>query len=136
MNMKTALSFLMLLVLSSFLVGCGVRAPIQPRADPYLPSQVHMDQERLRKDTAVGTPQVARDEISQNLVVTVPIRSAINKTLYVDYYVTFVDANGVPVAPKLGPMTKVLLPNTPDRITVTSTTPRAVDFQVDVRYAR
>jgi uncharacterized protein YcfL len=134
--MKILQRSVLLISLGSLLIGCGVRPPIQPRADPYLPSQVHMDQEQLRKDTAVGTPMLARDEISQNLVVTVPIRSAINKTLYVDYYVTFVDASGVPVGPKLGPMTKVLLPNTPDRITVTSTTPRAVDFQVDFRYAR
>ncbi|WP_428940305.1 DUF1425 domain-containing protein [Fontivita pretiosa] len=122
-------------MLTLLLAGCGVRAPIEPRADPYLPKQIHMDSQRLRKDTAVGTPIVARDQ-SGLLVVTVPIRSAINKTLYVDYTVTFFDRNGNPIGNKLGPFTKTLDPNTPDSITVNSTSPQAADFQISFRYAR
>ena len=67
--------------------------------------------------------------------MTIPIRSAIDKTLYVDYHVTFFDRTGTPIE-RFGPFTKTLDPNTPDRIQVNSTTPRAADFQVDFRYAR
>ncbi len=126
-------SLLCIAILMS-LAGCGVRPPIQGRADPYQPAQVHFDSEQLRKDTAIGTPLLARDE-SGLLVVTVPIRSAINKTLYVDYRVTFFDSTGQPIQ-RYGPFTKTLDPNTPDQIKVNSTTPRATDFQVDFRYAR
>ena len=65
----------------------------------------------------------------------IPIRSAIDKTLYIDYRVTFLDRNGQSIE-TLGWFTKTFEPNTPDRIAVNSTTPRAADFQVDFRYAR
>jgi uncharacterized protein YcfL len=124
-------------VLGLFVVGCGggVRAPLEGRADPFVPAQVHFDSKALQRDTAVGTPIARRDQAGL-LVVTVPFRSAINKTLYVDYYVTFFDERGTPVAPKMGPFNKTLQANTPDSITVTSLTPRAADFQIDFRYAR
>jgi hypothetical protein len=111
-----------------------VRPPIQGREDPYQPQQMHFASEELRRDTAVGQPYVDRDE-SNLLRVTVPIRSAINKTLYVDYRVSFFDRNGQPVG-ETGWQNVVLEENTPQRVTVTSTTPRAADFQMDFRYAR
>jgi hypothetical protein len=129
-------SILLASITFTLLAGCSnrVRAPIEGRQDPYVPAQVHFDSQRLRKDTAVGAPNVARDEAGI-LHVTVPIRSAINKTLYVDYRVTFLDRNGQVVS-RVGPITKTLDPNTPDSIHVNSTDARAEDFQIDFRYAR
>ena len=125
----------LLVLLGLTLLGCDtVRPPIQGRQDPYVPAQVHFDSDTLRRDTAVGTPVVSRDQAGI-LFVTVPIRSAINKTLYVDYRVTFFDRSGQPVS-RLGPFTKTLEPNTPDQIQVNSTSNQAADFQIDFRYAR
>lgn len=122
-------------LLLSFLLGCDyVRPPIEGRQDPYVPAQIHFDSDTLRRDTAVGTPILKRDA-SGILYITVPIRSAINKTLYVDYRVTFFDGNRQVVS-RLGPFIKTLDPNTPDQIEVNSTSPRAEDFQIDFRYAR
>jgi hypothetical protein len=115
--------------------GCStVSPPVEPRHDPYKPSQIMFDSERLRRDTAVGTPTVTRDD-SGILYVQVPVRSTIDKTLYVDYRVTWLDRNGQ-VLNRLGPFTKTLDPNTPDSIQVNSTTADASDFQIDFRYAR
>ena len=130
--MKCALLVPLVLVF----VGCNtVRPPIEGRADPYVPAQIHFTEDRLKNDTAVGTPIVGRDQAGL-LFVTIPIRSTVNNMLHVDYRVTFLDANGVPVGPTLGWFTKTLQANTPDQVTVNSTTPRAADFQVDFRYAR
>lgn len=126
-----------LFVLSALLalVGCNtVKPPIEGRSDPYDRAQIHFDSDTLRRDTAVGQPLVVRDE-SGMLVVTVPIRSARDNVLHVDYRVTFFDRNGV-VVERYGPFTKTLDANTPDQIRVNSTTTRAADFQVDFRYAR
>jgi uncharacterized protein YcfL len=135
MNKQFASSLILFPLIAGALGGCGVNPPIQPRMDPYTPSQIHMDSDQLRSDTAVGTPNVHRDD-NGILFVTVPIRSAIDKTLYVDYYVTFFDKNGQPIGERLGPRTITLDPNTPSSITANSTTPRASDFQIDFRYAR
>lgn len=118
------------------LAGCNetVKPPIQGRNDPYQLSQVHFASDALRRATAVGQPMVARDDAG-NLFVTIPIRSAIDKTLFVDYRVTFFDQNGQPIN-STSWFTKTLEQNTPDRITVNSTSPRAADFQVDFRFAR
>jgi hypothetical protein len=94
-----------------------------------------MDSDELRGDTAVGTPSVHRDS-SGILFVNVPIRSAIDKTLYVDCFVTWFDRNGQPIGDRMGPKTITLDPNTPGSVTFNSTTPRAADFQIDFRYAR
>jgi Protein of unknown function (DUF1425) len=114
--------------------GCQVNPPIQGRADPYVPAQVHLATDELRNDTAVGTPIVTRNE-SDLLVVTVPIRSAVNLTLHVDYRVTFFDRNHQTIG-TYGWFPKTLEANTPDQIKVNSTSTQAYDFQVDVRYSR
>jgi hypothetical protein len=117
-----------------FLAGC-VKAPIEGRADPYTPAQIHFADENVRTHTAVGQPKLARDDEGNLLYVTVPIRSASNLKLYVDYRVTFFDKNGL-VINQTGWQTKVLEPNTPDFVQVNSTSPRAADFQVDFKYAQ
>ncbi len=71
-------------IISIFVTGCTVNPPVQGRADPFDSQQIHFATDELRRDTAVGTPQVARTESGNILVVTIPIRSAINKNLYVD----------------------------------------------------
>lgn len=120
----------------SLLAGCNtVRPPIQGRSDPYDAQQVHFATEELRRDTAVGMPLPARDPSGNILSITVPVRSAINKTLYVDYRVTFFDSTGQ-FLNQTGWQTKTLEANTPDRIQVNSLGPRAADFQIDFRYAR
>ena len=117
------------------MVGCtGVRAPIEGRADPYRASQIHFDSETLRKDTAVEAPIFGRNE-SGLLVTTIPIRSAINKTLYVDYRVTYFDSQRR-VLSSAGPFNKTLLPNVPDQIQLTAPNPEVSDIQVDFYYAR
>ncbi len=123
-------------LLALALVGCtNKNPPIQPRQDPWGRSQIHMTSEDLRRETYVDQPIVTRDDAGNLVHVTVPIRSAINKTLYVDYYVTFFDRNGQPIS-RLGPFTKTLQANTPDSVTFNSVSARATDFQVDFRYAR
>jgi hypothetical protein len=119
------------------LMGCnnGVKAPGVGRADPYAPSQVHVADEDLRTHSAIGVPRATRDAAGNLLYITVPIRSASDLTLYVDYRVTFFDGNGQ-VLSQTGWMTKTLTPNTPDQITVNSLSPQAADFQVDFRYAK
>lgn len=133
--MKTSIILHAFVTLVILQIGCdNVRPHIEGRQDPYRPSQLMFDSDTLRRDTAVGAPVVERDA-SGILYVTVPIRSAINKTLYVDYRVTFFDRTGQVVS-RLGPFTKTLDPNTPDQIQVNSTSSRAADFQIDFRYAR
>jgi uncharacterized protein YcfL len=121
-----------LLILSALaLTGC-VNPPIQGRADPYGPSQVMFDSTALRNDTAIGQPIVSRDQFNL-LRVTLPIRSAISKQLYVQYRVTFFDMNHT-VLEQQSWMTRTLTANTPDQIDVHSTSNQAVDFQIDLRY--
>jgi hypothetical protein len=123
-----------LLVTVVGLIGCGVKAPIEARQDPYVPHQINLTSEDLRTHTAVLEPLVARDPAGL-LRVTVPIRAATNRQLYIDYRVSFFDSTGQLIN-QTGWISKVLAPNVADQIVVNSTTPRAADFQIDVRYTR
>ncbi len=115
--------------------GCGVKAPIEGRQDPYASSQIMFASKSLRNDTAVNTPSVSRDEAGGILHITVPIRAATNLQLYIDYRTTFFDRNGQQIS-QTGWTRKTLAPNVSDRIVVNSMGPTAADFQIDLRYAK
>lgn len=118
------------------LVGCNtVPPPIEGRMDPFVPPQVTFAQKDLAKETAVGAPNLQRDDAGNLLHVTLPIRSATSKTLYVDYRVTFLDRNGG-VLSETGWAPKTLEANTPTTISVNSTSDRAADFILSLRWAR
>lgn len=124
------------LLIPLLLLGCNsVRPPIEGRMDPYVPPQVSFADKDLAKSTAVGAPNLQRDDAGNLLHVTLPVRSAINKTLYVDYKVSFYDGGGGVVS-ETGWMTKTLEANTPDTISVNSTNDRARDFRLALRWAR
>ncbi len=117
------------------LAGCqSENPPLQGRLDPYERSQVMLSNPQLEKDLRVGQPTAVRDA-NGLLVVTVPVRSNINKTLLIDPRITFFDADKQPLGTLTAP-TKALEPFTPDTLTFNSTSDRAADFQVDLRYAR
>jgi uncharacterized protein YcfL len=125
-----------MLILLVLIAGCGgVRAPIEPRQDPYAPGQIHMTGSDLRRYTAVGTPVLARDEATNLLYVDVPIRNTRNMQVHVDYRVTFFDRNRQTIW-QSGWMSKVLPPHVPERIRVNSPSQQAADFQMDLRYAQ
>jgi uncharacterized protein YcfL len=129
--MRLALLATSLLLLAT---GCGVNPPIQGRADPYPRQQIHFDSQELRNDTAIDAPLLTHNESGQ-LMITIPIRSTIDKTLHIDYRITYFDRNGA-VLGRVGPLSKHLLPNTPDQIQVTSPFANTADFQVDFYYSR
>lgn len=132
---NAARAILLAAISFSTLACTGVKPPIEPRADPYDRQQVHVSSEDLRRSTAIGTPLASRDDAGNILYITLPIRSATNQTLYVDYRVTFFDASGQ-VLNQTTWFTKTLEANTPDQIRVNSLGGRAADFQIDLRYAK
>lgn len=137
--MRATMRLLLLSVLTLTLVGCdrSVRPPIDARADVVedAPRQIAFSSDRLRRRTAVGTPQVARDDAGNLLYVTVPIRSAVNRPVYVDYRYAFFDDAGQQVY-QSGWQAKPLEANVPDQVTFNSVTDRAADFRVDFRLAK
>lgn len=126
-----------LLIATAATIGCNnvVREPIQPRQDIYPadgPAQVFLDSTRLRSDTAVDTPVVVRDA-NGLLKVTLPIRSVINRQLYVEYRAVFFDRDHVEI--DHSPWhDKTLAANIPDNITIGTTDPRAASFEIHIRY--
>ena len=119
------------------IAGCTniVRDPIPGRQDVYHatdPQQIFLDSTGLRNDTAVDTPTVFRDQ-SGLLHVSVPIRSVINKQLYVEYRAIFMDRNHQEI--DRSPWHDKTLPaNLPETVTIVGTNPQADFFQVHFRY--
>jgi hypothetical protein len=132
MNRSAALALVLLAGFMS-LAGC-VKAPIEGRQDPYQPNQVNFAQEDLRRDTAIEPLRLSRDAAGL-LFVTLPIRAATNKQLYVDYRVTFLDRNGQ-LAWQSGWLNKTLAPNVFDQIQANSLSSRAADVRIDLRWAQ
>lgn len=116
--------------------GCNTQAPVDPRQETYLPRQIQIADNNLRRVTRFGEPQVTRDSAGL-LYVTVPLRATINETIYVQYRVTFLDENGQPLpGSPTSWFDKPLTPRVFESVSVNSTSPRAAQFTVDFRYAR
>lgn len=131
MNVKLALLTSALLA-----IGCNhVNAPIEGREDPYGTPQVTFADKSLRNATAIGQPRIQRDDAGNLPFVTLPIRSAVNRTITVDYKVTWYDRGGA-VVYETGWMPKTLEANTAETISANATTDRAADFRIALRMAK
>lgn len=131
---RISLSALTIAGLFLLAAGCNnvVRPPIEPHADPFEGRQIHFNSYELQRDVVVGNPTRSRDDAGL-MHITVPVRSVIDRQLYVQYRVFFFDRNHQEVN-KIDWTDKTLTANTPDQITANSTSSAAVDFQVDFQY--
>ena len=120
--------------------GCrsnNVKGTYAGRNDPYDRTQIAFSGTygpQLERQTAVQQPIATRD--SSNLLrVTVPVRSAVDDTLYVEYQVTFLDSAGQQIQ-QLAWQPKTLEANVPNEVSFVSASPRAADFRCAFRFAR
>jgi uncharacterized protein YcfL len=133
-------TFLSVVGLAGILAGCAQTPPAyrEGRAERYSPPQVQITgigAEDLQFNTLIDRPPTWRDP-SNLLVVTVPVRNTSEKVLHVQYQYNFLDAQGAPLPANIAWNRKTLEPGATERITFNSTSPRAADFQLNLRYAR
>ena len=134
---RTLLIFVICLAAAA---GCkqSVHAPHYTRADPFDSGHVTLSGRRgddLREDTAFEQERIGRDQYGL-LTVTIPVRSAVDHTLHLEYQYSFFDANGRLVEGPMGWTQINLEAASPGTIQFTSTQPQATDFHVNVRYQR
>ena len=118
--------------------GCGSPdlAPTPPRNEPYaLQPVVFSGQDDLSNHVTVGTISKTID-ISGLMHLTVQVRDTNTIDLYVDYRVTYFDDNHTPVDMPTAWQTKTLHSNVFEYIEANASTPRAKDFQIDIRTAQ
>jgi uncharacterized protein YcfL len=122
------------------LAGCAQNPPAyrEGRAERYSPPQVQITgigAEDLQFSTVIDRPQTWRDP-SNILYVVLPVRNTSEKVLHVQYQYNFLDAQGAPLPENIAWNRKTLEPGATERIKFNSTSPRAADFQLNLRYAR
>jgi uncharacterized protein YcfL len=111
-----------------------VRGPIEPREDTAPWPQVMLSDRELGAKIAVRQPIVTQDAAGL-LFVTIPLRSTTRHQMTIEYRVTFYDQNRVPIQETTW-FPRTLPPFTQETLTVNSTSPRADDFQIDIRPAK
>jgi uncharacterized protein YcfL len=121
-------------------MGCENNPPPyrEGRAERYAPPQVQitgLQAEDLRQSTAIDRPQTSRDPANL-LFVTVPVRNTSDQVLHIQYQYNFLDDQGRPMSENIAWNRKTLEPGATERITFNSTSPKAADFQLNLRYAR
>ncbi len=123
-------------LLGMFLVavaGC-VKAPITGRADPYVPPQVNIADADLANNTAFLPPRTERRD--GLLYVVVPVRSASDYDLHVDYKFTFLNDAGIPIDETSWIGGTTITRNSYTYIRFNSTSANATDFHLQLRYAQ
>jgi len=128
------------IALLALLTGCTSEAPPyrEGRAEAYGPPQVQitgLDAENLRLSTVVDQPITHRDQ-ADLLFVIVPLRNTSDRVLHVQYRYNFIDAQGRPLPENIAWNHKTLEPGATERISFNSTSAKAADFQMDLRYSR
>jgi hypothetical protein len=123
----------------SLLAGCkGVNPPSRGRADITEHNKIFFSQEqkeRLRESTAILGDRVDRDQYGL-LTVVIPIRSAVPRTLYLEYQYELLDASGRRVEGPVGWLPITLEAGSPATIQFTSTSMKAEDYRCTIRFAR
>ncbi len=115
--------------------GCNKPRPYNTgRGDPFIPPQWAVSEPDLATDVLLGTPILSRDDAGI-LFVNAPLRSDIDKTIYVDYRATFLDRNGQ-VVYETNWSRKTLQANVPDQLSFNSLDARAADVRIAIRYAK
>ena len=140
MNRSLSISLIALPLSFAAAGGCqtGVNAPHYTRADSYDMGHITLSGKHgddLRRQTAFAQEHVDRDQYGL-LVVTIPLRSAVDHTLYLEYQYTFFDANGGVVEGPMGWTPITLEAASPGTIVFHSTQPTAAEFHVNIRYLR
>jgi hypothetical protein len=92
--MKNSVKIIAVALLGLGILGCNeVNPPIQARSDPYGSRQILFTDPALANETAAQTTIPSRDTYGY-LHINVPIRSAIDRDLRVDYSVQYFDSVG------------------------------------------
>ena len=99
------------------------------------PTQVNFTSTDLQQSTRVGT--IARTIDGNGIMrLTVPIRAATDYDITVDYRFTYLDEGRAVVDQPASWQTKTLHAGTFEYLDGTAPSPRARDFQLDLRYAQ
>lgn len=133
-TIRNASGVMSLILAGLLLVGCGVKKPIEGRLDPYPFGQIRFADKELAGMTAIGVNGAQRDEAGL-LRLHVPIRSASNRQLRIEYRVIWLDQTGAPLNVDAGWLPKTLEPNVQDYIVTNSLSPRAAQFELSLRWA-
>lgn len=130
-----AVSSIAAIAMAGSLAGCQrVKRPYGATADPYELGQIQLADKELEGRLAFDPARASRDE-SGLLHVTVPARAAVSRPQIVQYRFRFFDETGRPL-PGGEYQTVTLESNTNSFLQGNSTSPRADDFQVELRLAR
>lgn len=111
-----------------------VRGPVEPREDTAGSPQIVLASRELQDRIAIRAPVVTQDEAGL-MFVTVPIRNTTRRQMTIEYRATFFDRNRAPVQETTW-FPRTMTAHTQQTITVNSTSPRADDFQIDIRKAK
>jgi uncharacterized protein YcfL len=119
--------------------GCkSVEPPARGRADVTDHRRVFFSKqegEKLREQTAILSENISRDQFGL-VTAVVPIRSATNKTLYLEYQYEFLDNSGRRIEGPFGWTPVTLEAGSPATIQFTSISPQADDYRLTIRKAR
>lgn len=128
-----AMSLPALLLLA--VAGCrDADAPITGRGDTYDQPWLTLGSTELKYDTRVGDATRVRDQATGILSVSVPVRNVTDEQLYVEYRMTFQDANGTEV--NRFPGTLAIPAKQTRNATGNATSDRADRFRLELNYPR
>ncbi|MBI1373836.1 MAG: DUF1425 domain-containing protein [Phycisphaera sp.] len=126
---------MMTLALAAAMAGCSTD-PIEAKWDNVQAyPRISLSQKSLEKALGFQQPTVTRTN-NDLMRVSVPIRARSNNELFIEYRVLLFDEAGQPITPATGWIPVRLEPRQPQYIQFTASSPRAKDYNMQVRWSR
>ncbi len=116
------------------LVGCTQPIAGQPDEVQVYP-KITLSEEPLKMVLGFKAPIVTRTA-SDLMQVTQPIRARSDEPLHLEYRFVWLDALDQPIRPPMSWKHKRLEPRQPEFIQANATSPDAVDYNIQVRWAK
>jgi uncharacterized protein YcfL len=133
--LRTLSLVIALCIAAAPLAGCSrTKAPYRVSQDPYGKQQVYVADRRLSSLLRFEPPRVSYDE-ADLMHVALDVRAATGRPQIIQYRTTFFDRTGQQLYASTW-RTVTLEANVAQTLSAVSTTPRASDFQIDIRTAR
>ena len=133
---RTVRSSAMAALVVAAIAGCQkpYTGPYEAQYDEYQPyPTVTLSQASLREAIRITEPRVER--LSDGLLlVTLPLRSASDEPIHVEWRIEFLDKRGVPIEPRMNWRPLRLEPRQPESISAGSTSGDAENYNVQLRW--
>ena len=135
--MKCTIGYLAAAFAMAVVVGCNTDTAVVGGRYDTVRTYPNITLSQRTLEDALGFQEPIVKRTANNLMhVTITVRSLSNEELHVEYRMVWLNEAGQPITPQMTWTPLRMDPRQPQRISITSTSPHAQDYNLQLRWGR